>query len=167
MKIGSLRRIDELGRIVIPKTVREALRIKSGDRLEIYTENENIILKKHSTLNELEEISIVIKEVLKNITKAEIIITDKNKIITATENSYQNKKISNELLKILEERNIIIKENISITDETEDESIYLVNPIIINGDIIGSIILKSKENIIEKNITATKTMTHFLEKYIE
>ncbi len=167
MKIGSLRRIDELGRIVIPKTVREALRIKSGDSLEIYTENENIILKKHSTLNELEEISIVIKEVLKNITKAEIIITDKNKIITATENSYQNKKISNELLKILEERNIIIKENISITDETEDESIYLVNPIIINGDIIGSIILKSKENIIEKNITATKTMTHFLEKYIE
>ena len=135
MKIGSLRRIDELGRIVIPKTVREALRIKSGDSLEIYTENENIILKKHSTLNELEEISIVIKEVLKNITKAEIIITDKNKIITATENSYQNKKISNELLKILEERNIIIKENISITDETEDESIYLVNPIIINGDI--------------------------------
>ena len=167
MKIGSLRRIDELGRIVIPKTVREALRITSGDSLEIYTENENIILKKHSTLNELEEISIVIKEVLKNITKAEIIITDKNKIITATENSYQNKKISNELLKILEERNIIIKENISITDETEDESIYLVNPIIINGDIIGSIILKSKENIIEKNITATKTMTHFLEKYIE
>lgn len=167
MKIGSLRRIDELGRIVIPKTVREALRIKSGDSLEIYTENENIILKKHSTLNELEEISIVIKEVLKNITKAEIIITDKNKIITATENSYQNKKISNELLKILEERNIIIKENISITDETEDESIYLVNPIIINGDIIGSIILKSKENIIEKNITATKTMTYFLEKYIE
>ena len=167
MKIGSLRRIDELGRIVIPKTVREALRIKSGDSLEIYTENENIILKKHSTLNELEEISIVIKEVLKNITKAEIIITDKNKIITATENSYQNKKISNELLKILEERNIIIKENISITDETEDESIYLVNPIIINGDIIGSIILKSKEKIIEKNITATKTMTHFLEKYIE
>ena len=136
MKIGSLRRIDELGRIVIPKTVREALRIKSGDSLEIYTENENIIL--------------------------EIIITDKNKIITATENSYQNKKISNELLKILEERNIIIKENISITDETEDESIYLVNPIIINGDIIGSIILKSKENIIEKNITAIKTMTHFL-----
>ena len=167
MKIGSLRRIDELGRIVIPKTVREALRIKSGDSLEIYTENENIILKKHSTLNELEEISIVIKEVLKNITKAEIIITDKNKIITATENSYQNKKISNELLKILEERNIIIKENISITDETEDESIYLVNPIIINGDIIGSIILKSKENIIEKNITATKTMTYYLEKYIE
>ena len=167
MKIGSLRRIDELGRIVIPKSARESLRIKNGDSLEIYIENENIILKKHSTLNELEEMSIVIKKVLKSLTKAEIIITDKDKIITATSSTYQNKKISNELVKILEERNIIIKENINIIDEIEEESIYLINPIIINGDIIGSIILKSKEKITEKNITMVSTMTHFLEKYIE
>ena len=66
MKIGTIRRIDELGRIVIPKGIRQDLRIRTGDNLEIYIENDNVILKKHSTLNKIEAIGLIIKQVLKD-----------------------------------------------------------------------------------------------------
>lgn len=172
MKFGTIRRIDDLGRIVIPKAIRQSLRIKSGDNLEIFVEKEDIILSKHSELKKIEDIEIIIANILKEILKASVLITDKDKFILVCGNvkqKYQNKEISNEILEILENRQMIVKENsnILLTKEYKENGNIVINPIIINGDVIGSIIIITKENLDESKIMAVSLLTTFLTKYIE
>ena len=76
---GIIRRIDELGRIVIPKEIRKNLRIKNGESLEIYLENDSIILKKYSQIESLKNVSIDYVEAFNQIIKHNIIVTDRNK----------------------------------------------------------------------------------------
>ena len=159
MKIGIIRRIDNLGRIVIPKEIRNILRIKNGDSLEINTEGETVTLKKYSELNNLIEIENVIASLLKETLKKDILITDKDKYIVGTKKEYINKIITNELLEILENRQMIIRK--------EKNNYILINPIIINGDVVGSIIIISKEEINENQIKTVTLLTNFLIKFIE
>ena len=70
---GIIRRIDELGRIVIPKEIRKNLRIKNGESLEIYLENDSIILKKYSQIESLKNVSIDYVEAFNQIIKHNII----------------------------------------------------------------------------------------------
>ena len=81
---GIVRRIDELGRIVIPKEIRKNLRINTGDNVEIYMdENNKIVLKKYSTLFGMEEELFNIAKVINETSNATIIITDIDKIIVS------------------------------------------------------------------------------------
>ena len=66
MKTGVIRRIDELGRIVIPKEIRRSLRIKEGESLEILVDNENIILKKYSLIKNLNDFAQNITDSIKS-----------------------------------------------------------------------------------------------------
>ena len=81
MKIGIVRRIDNLGRIVIPKEIRDTLRIKNGDSLEINIEGEIVTLKKYSELNNLIEIETIIANLLRETLKKDVLITNKDKYI--------------------------------------------------------------------------------------
>lgn len=159
MKIGIVRRIDNLGRIVIPKEIRDTLRIKNGDSLEINIEGEIVTLKKYSELNNLIEIETIIANLLRETLKKDVLITNKDKYIIGTKNEYIDKKIPNELLEILEKRQMIIQK--SKNQNT------LISPIIINGDVIGSIIIISKEEIKENEIKTVTLLSNFLIKYIE
>ena len=159
MKIGIVRRIDNLGRIVIPKEIRDTLRIKNGDSLEINIEGETVILKKYSELNNIIEIETIIANLLKETLKKDVLITDKDKYIIGTKHEYINKKIPNKLIEILENRQMIIQKS--------NEQNTLINPIIINGDVIGSIIIISKEEIKENEIKTVTLLSNFLIKYIE
>ena len=159
MKIGIIRRIDNLGRIVIPKEIRDTLRIKNGDSVEINIEGETITLKKYSELNNIIEIETIITNLLKETLKKDVLITDKDKYIIGTKKEYLNKKISNELLEILDNRQMIIQKS---TDQNT-----LINPIIVNGDVIGSIIIISNEKITENQIKTVSLLSNFLIKYIE
>ena len=76
---GIIRRIDELGRIVIPKEIRKNLRIKNGESLEIYLENDSIILKKYSQIESLKNVSIDYVEAFNQIIKHNIIEKDRHK----------------------------------------------------------------------------------------
>ena len=78
---GVVRRIDELGRIVIPKEIRKNFRIKEGENIEIFIEDENIILKKYSTLFNLKEITSILVKSFNQITNLNIIITDNSNIM--------------------------------------------------------------------------------------
>lgn len=172
MKIGTIRRIDDLGRIVLPKGIRQNLRIKSGDNLEIFIENNDIILRKYSQLNQLIDIENTIASVLKETLKADVLITDKDKYIIINgiaKQKYLNREISDEILKILENRQMIIKENESIlfTKNEKESGNIVINPIIINGDVIGSIIVITKEKIDESKIKTISILTTFLTKHIE
>ena len=71
---GVIRRIDELGRIVIPKEIRKSLRIKNGESLEVYLDGDSIILKKFSQIESLESISVDYVEAFNQIIKHNIIV---------------------------------------------------------------------------------------------
>jgi len=105
---GVVRRIDDLGRIVIPKEIRKTLRIREGDPLEIFTDKEGeIILKKYSPIGELSEFATQYAETLAKTTGHIACITDKDTIIAvagAPKKEYLEKSISSEIERLIEDR---------------------------------------------------------------
>ena len=155
---GVVRRIDDLGRVVIPKEIRKTLRVREGDPLEIFTDREGqIILKKYSPIGELSEFATEYAETLSKTTGHIACITDKDTIIAVSggaKKEYLEQNISNELEQLMEDKEIYTSSennNVSlpITQNDNKERKYnsqVVYPIISNGDVIGSVVLLSKEN---------------------
>ena len=155
---GVVRRIDDLGRVVIPKEIRKTLRIKEGDPLEIFTDKEGeVILKKYSPIGELSEFAAGYAETLAKTTGHIACITDKDTVIAVSGTSkkeFYEQGISEELEKIMDEKeNYASRDNnnisIPITKNDKWERNYnsqIVYPIISDGDAIGSVILLSKDN---------------------
>lgn len=153
---GVVRRIDDLGRIVIPKEIRKTLRIKEGDPLEIFTEKEgDIILKKYSPIGELSNFATEYVESLNKTTGHISIITDRDTVIAVsgtTKKDILEQKISSDLEKLFEKREIFIgdgKNSIFITEKGNKEKEVkpqVIAPIISDGDVIGSVILIGKES---------------------
>lgn len=164
---GVIRRIDNLGRIVIPKEIRKNLRIKNSENLEIFvTENDSIILKKYNHLDKLQDIAEELTQAIYNITKKNIYITSNQKIISSNKKEYIKEDISTELSKIIEKRKEIITEGILLTEKKKLENKTLINPLIVNGDIVGSIILEAQNiNDIDKHLI--KLSANFLSVHIE
>lgn len=155
---GVVRRIDDLGRIVIPKEIRKTLRIKEGDPLEIFTDREGqVILKKYSPIGELSEFATEYAETLAKTTGHIACITDKDTVIAVSGGSkkeFLEQGISKDLERIIDDKEIYIsKENndksIPITQTDSMERIrnaQVIYPIISDGDSIGSVILISKDS---------------------
>ena len=154
---GVVRRIDDLGRIVIPKEIRRTLRIKEGDPIEIFTDKEGeVILKKYSPIGELSEFATGYAETLAKTTGHIACITDKDSVIAVSGGSkkeYLEKAISPELEKLIENKEVYtskdnnekalpITQNANANNLNNSQVIY---PIISDGDVIGSIVLLSKE----------------------
>lgn len=169
---GVVRRIDELGRIVIPKEIRKNFRIKEGENVEIYIDDNNIILKKYSELKNVSDISSNIIDSVFSVINKDIIITDMSNIMELSpslKNVFFNKELSVEYQNMLSKREKIIQKsskNLCITDQIIDYS-YIVNPMIVNGDLIGSIVLLSKDTITNNDIIVVDIITKILTKYIE
>lgn len=166
---GVIRRIDNLGRIVIPKEIRKNLRIKSGDNLEIFiNEKENIILTKYNQIDKLKDIA---KELVNSIyytTKNNVFITNTSSVIASNEKKQTNKEISEYLTNIIKKRQILINEGeIKLIENNEDNTNYAIFPIIANGDIFGSIVMTSKKQIDDINLNIIKTASKFLSNHIE
>ena len=160
---GVVRRIDDLGRVVVPKEIRKTLRIKEGDPLEIFTDKDGgIILRKYSPIGELTEFATGYAETLSKTTGHIAFITDKDTVIAVSGGSkkdYLEQNISDELEQLMEDKEIYTsKENsdvaVPITKNDKKEKQYnsqVVYPIISNGDTIGTVILLSKESNIKMN----------------
>lgn len=151
---GIVRRIDDLGRIVIPKEIRRTLRIREGDPLEIYTDREGqIILKKYSPIGELGQFAKQYAESLSQTTGHIVCITDRDQIIAAsggTKKDLISRSISKELEETIEERASVLAEGMSkefrkITDDDSDYTFEVISPIISEGDAIGAVIILSRE----------------------
>ena len=154
---GVVRRIDDLGRVVIPKEIRKVHRIKEGDPLEIFTDKEGeIILKKYSPIGELTEFASTYAETIAKTTGHIAFITDKDTVIAVSGGSkkdFLEKTLSRELEEVIENKEVFkSKENneiaIPITQNEGRERIYngqVIYPIISDGDALGSVILLSKE----------------------
>ena len=155
---GIVRRIDDLGRVVIPKEIRRTLRIREGDPLEIFTDREGgVILKKYSPIGELGDFAKEYTESLQQSIGHIICICDKDSIIAisgAPKKEYLEKRVSEDLERVMEERKTVLHRNKAegnaspVCADEEDGLKYscqVIAPIIAEGDPIGAVIILSKE----------------------
>ncbi len=165
---GVVRRIDDLGRVVIPKEIRKTLRIKEGEPLEIFTDREGqVILKKYSPIGELSEFAAGYAETLSKTTGHIACITDKDVVIAVSggpKKEFLEQSISLEIEKILEDKEVYTsKENSDkavpiVKNETKNRknNSQIIYPIISNGDSIGTVILLGKEEATKMSDTERK-----------
>ncbi len=146
---GIVRRIDDLGRIVIPKEIRRTLRIREADPLEIYTDREGeIILKKYSPIGEMGTFAKQYAESMAQVSGHIALITDRDQFI-AVSGGLKNllgKAISKELEEKIDHRESVVatkgdRSFIPINNDVEDIHHEAISPIICEGDVIGSVIL--------------------------
>ena len=177
---GIVRRIDDLGRVVIPKEIRRTLRIREGDPLEIFTDRDGgVILKKYSPIGELTDFSKEYAESLQQSIGHIVLIADKDAFIAVcgvAKKDYYERKISNELEDIMDGRKVV---NISEESKTiplhsnEDAGEYssqVMAPIVAEGDAIGAVIIVTKtsgEKLGEVEMKLAETAAAFLGKQME
>lgn len=169
---GIIRRIDELGRIVIPKEIRKNLRIKSGENLEIYTENDIILLKKNSPLEKVGIQLDTYLESFQKVIKKNVIVTDRNKVISAFGNKrqkYTDKSLSDFTETLMERRDSFIerqKKQVNFFEDLEEECFYSFTTILCSGDILGSIIIISESvPVTEEEEKISIILSKIFEKY--
>ncbi|KKD40103.1 stage V sporulation protein T [Bacillus safensis] len=173
---GIVRRIDDLGRVVIPKEIRRTLRIREGDPLEIFVDRDGeVILKKYSPISELGDFAKEYADALFDSLGHSILICDRDTYIAVSGSSkkeYLNKSISDLLERTMDQRNSVLEENkkeIQLVDGIDDDvSSYTIAPIVANGDPIGAVVLFSKERSMgEVEHKAAETAAGFLARQME
>ncbi len=152
---GIVRRIDDLGRIVIPKEIRRTLRLREGTPLEIFTDREGeIILKKYSPMMELTAFAVQYADAMAQSTGLMVCITDRDQVIAVAggpKKDLLQKTISKQLEHAISEREVIqaVKDDKGfvplISEEVEGITAQVVVPIICEGDAIGSVALLARD----------------------
>lgn len=172
---GIVRRIDELGRVVIPKEIRKTLRIYEGDPLEIFTQKEELILKKYSPIGAVNCFAKDIASALYSQTGFSVGICDTDCILVCKGGllkDFERKTVSEGLLKNLKNRKTCIsekeEEKLKITDD--DDTLYdcqIIVPILSKGDLYGGLIMVSNdEKIYEKTLALASFGVDFLSRGI-
>lgn len=154
---GIVRRIDDLGRVVVPKEIRRTLRIREGDPMEIFTAREGeVVLKKYSPMGEMGAHAEAYVKAISKITDVTVLITDRDQVIAAAgkgKKDYIGKNISSALEEMMEEREVVntltLPKSKKTITENEDSVGYdqIIYPIICHGDVIGTIALIEKKEM--------------------
>jgi AbrB family transcriptional regulator (stage V sporulation protein T) len=180
---GIVRRIDDLGRVVIPKEIRRTLRIREGDPLEIFVDRDGeVILKKYSPIGELGDFAKEYVDSLAEVVGHIALIADRDEIIAvagAPKKEFLNKPIGSLVERTMEERKTFLgpkpgeKLKGALIGEEEEENRFssvVIAPIIAEGDPIGAVILCSKDPDVrmgELEVKLTETAAGFLAKQME
>lgn len=154
---GIVRKIDDLGRIVIPKEMRKTLHIHEGDPLEIFIEQKGeIVLKKYTPMNDFIELGTTYANALNLATDFDVYITDRETIISSSTNlktksdKYVGKSVSDEIIEMMKERKSLILPSgsdfsLSLDEKGKDYASVIFSPILSDAEVIGAIILTSKD----------------------
>ena len=181
---GIVRRIDDLGRIVIPKEIRRTLRIREGDPLEIYVDREGeVILKKYSPVSELGDFAKEYADSLYEAIGHIILIADRDAIVAVAGSSkkeFLNKPLGTVVEKVMEDRKAVLLNNLAegkgckgcIVDSDDNEeackcTAEVMAPIIVEGSAIGVVIICSKQPGLEMGdmeVKLAETAAGFLAK---
>ncbi len=145
---GIVRRIDDLGRVVIPKEIRRTMRIREGDPLEIYTDREGeVIFKKYSRVGEASGFATNYADALQKASSSPIFICDRDSVIAvsgAPKRDYIDRRISKELEEIIETRSLYMKadgqEPVSVISDGGSHYVNCAMPILSEGDVVGCVI---------------------------
>ena len=170
---GVVRRIDDLGRIVVPKELRRSMRIKEGESLEIFTEGtDRIVLKKYSPVQNVNEFVAEFVESIYASNKKDIVITDNEKVIAVAGNYRKDiigKKITMRLEDRISKRQTQIinnDEKIEIAENIDMHKPAIIKPINVYGDIIGCVIVSGNQiGEVEKSLAEFSGT--FMSRYLE
>lgn len=175
---GIVRRIDELGRIVIPKEIRKTLRIRETDPLEIYTDTDGqIVLKKYSPMGEISSFAGKYADSLANATGLTVCITDRDQVIAAAGDAKKtliNKPVTKELNNAMNNRKSVLATDaddafVKVTEDTSFKQ-EAIHPIICEGDVLGTVLMMSidlKHKFTDNEKKMVKTAADFLGKHME
>ncbi len=174
---GIVRRIDDLGRVVIPKEIRRTMRIREGDPLEIYTDREGeVIFKKYSPIGELASFAGEYAETLHKTCGISVIISDRDAVIATAgvpRKEYTEKTLSEDLEKIIASRNLYVwQEGMEELHAVEGTTPFVrcAMPILSQGDIVGCVIsLQSEKSALTSDVESKliQTAAGFLGRQLE
>lgn len=171
---GVVRRVDDLGRIVIPKEIRRTLRIRDGESLEIFVDREMIALKKFSKMSDMDDVSKELVEIINSTINKTVLITDRDKFIAGAGNlkkKYLDANISRYLESVMKDRKSLVEANIhsvELLEGSKESLAYVIQPIIMNGDAIGLVLVVSeKADIAQLDEKLISVVAQFLGKHIE
>ncbi len=175
---GIVRRIDDLGRVVIPKEIRRTMRIREGDPLEIYTDNDGeVIFKKYSPIGELANFSTQYADVLYKTSGFPVVVCDRDHVISVSgvpKKELLERRVSPSLEELMESRR-----NYAMTTaearrlqpvEGVDRHALVAAPIVAAGDVCGSIMFLAGEGAAMASDTEVKLIgaaAGFLGKQME
>lgn len=152
---GIVRRIDDLGRVVIPKEIRRTMRIREGDPLEIYTSNDGeVIFKKYSAISEMSENASQVAEIMCKLAGCPVVIFDRDHVVAVSgvsKKEFNERRVSPLLEELMERRRNYFA---SISDtangffpaEGVDKAALACMPILSSGDVTGAVAFMESEN---------------------
>ena len=175
---GIVRRVDDLGRIVIPKEIRRTLKIREGDPLEIYTEKDGgVIFRKYSPMGDLQDFATQICEAIGDNTGCIAAVSDRDAIIAlagAPKRELMDKPNSQALEKLMEGRKHYLFQSgqtpLHPTENSDKYQLGAAAPIICQGDLLGCVMLLMGENDAppqESDRKLVQTVAGFLGKQME
>ena len=175
---GIVRRIDDLGRVVIPKEIRRTMRIREGDPLEIFTDKDGgVIFKKYSPIGELSEFAAHISESLHKSTDSIAAVCDRDTVIAiagGARKELADSRVSGELERVMESRASYHQEQaagipVSVSDDKYCVSVAV--PVVSEGDVLGCIMFISPQGSTPQNteikLKLAQTVASFLGKQME
>ena len=172
---GIVRRIDDLGRVVIPKEIRRTMRIREGDPLEIYTDRDGeVIFKKYSPMGELGTFADELVEALSRTSGLSCVICDRDAIIAAAGGAKKDvyeKSISDDLESIMQTRKAYEytgdTQNIHVSNQ-DNYTVVVATPIISEGDVTGCVAFLSDKEVKATEVESklTQTAAGFLSKHV-
>ena len=175
---GIVRRIDDLGRVVIPKEIRRTMRIREGDPLEIYTDKDGgVIFKKYSLMGGLGDFAGQMCETLNKTTGEIAVITDRDACIAVAglaRRELTDKRISSELEQIMEGRQIYQYQAgdkaVPVSDDGSKDLVACAAPILSEGDVLGCVLFVGTEGELassEPDYKLAQTIAGFLGRHME
>ncbi|HAX31240.1 MAG TPA: stage V sporulation protein T [Oscillibacter sp.] len=170
---GIVRRIDDLGRVVIPKEIRRTMRIREGDPLEIYTTRDGeVIFKKYSLIGGLEEFAAQFCDTLSRSTDFSAAVTDRDAVIAmagAGKKELLGKPLSPELERIMAERGLYCGDGVAVSEEDNGYRAAVAAPILCEGDVLGAVLFLSPDGRTagETECKLAQTVAAFLGKNME
>ena len=174
---GSVRRIDDLGRVVIPKEIRRTMRIREGDPLEIYTgPNEEVVFKKYSPVGEMSQFAVEYADVMARVSGTAVMICDRDHVIAIAGESkkeFLEQRLSRQLEQAMEERQIVITRGDHkplYPVEGRDRAAAVMVPILAAGDVTGCVCFLADERGTpppESDVRMAQVAAGFLGKQME
>jgi AbrB family transcriptional regulator (stage V sporulation protein T) len=154
---GIVRRIDDLGRVVIPKEIRRTMRIREGDPLEIYTNSEGeVIFKKYSAISEMSENAVYVAEIMHKIAGCPVLIFDKDHVVATAgvpKREFAERRVTSQLEELMESRGQYYCPNGSCNNffpaEGVNRTAIAAVPMITAGDVTGAVAFLSGEKCTE------------------
>jgi len=164
-------RMDELGKITIPKNIRDNLGFTSLENVEILVKKNEIVVRTYSPILKIKEIAKAITDTLSYALNHNVIITDLNNIIVSSDKSLLNKKVSENLkFSIFRRENIleIHNKNINISSNTIINTPYIINSIVSKGNVIGLLIIYDElKGVDDIDYKISSVVANFIGKYVE